>query len=288
MLSAHVEYGAVEKYREHFARYHTASANWDPNKQIEDIQDLLAQGADVLLIDAMDTSVVAGGVRRAMDAGVPVILVSSYVSGAPYVAWLAQSEEDRGAQCVNWLVQGLAARQIIVLANVPASGVNELWLKGVRQQLDAHPNVSARIESCPWSPEGAKEATSAILGDGASFDGVVVRDGLTARGVVEAFVGQGLPIPPIAGADDWNGWLRTAKEHHVQFLALAGGANLGLRAVELAMQVLSGESVPAYTALAPQAFDHTELNRYFRPDLSEHYWAVHELPEAWIERMFRP
>jgi len=288
MFSAHIEYAAVEEYRDHFAFYGTTSANWDPNKQIEDIQDLLAQGIDLLLMDPMDTAVVARGVQQAMDAGIPVILASSHVADTSYVSWLAQSEERRGAKCVDWLVQESAANQTLVLANVPASGANELWLTGVRQQLDSYPNVSARIESCRWSSEGAREATAAILDNGVRFDGIIVRDGLTARGVVEAFVERGLALPPIAGADDWNGWLRTAEKHHVEFLALAGGANLGLHAVELAVQVLSGHDVPAYATLPLQVFDHTELNRYYRPDLSEHYWAVHELPEAWIERMFRP
>ena len=288
MFGAHIEYAVVEKHRDLFARYRTASANWDPNKQIEDIQDLLAEGIDILVIDPMDTAVVTTGVQQAMDAGVPVVLVSSYLSNAPYVTWLAQSEEERGAKCINWLAQESAAQQIIVLANVPASGVNELWLKGVRQQLEAYPNASARIESCRWSSLGARETMAAVLEDTPNFDGVVVRDGLIARGVVEAFVERGLPIPPVAGADDWNGWLRTAEEQGVRFLALAGGVNLGLRAVELAMQVLSGECVPAYANLPLHVFDHTALNRYYRPDLSEHYWAVHGLPTAWIERMFRP
>jgi ribose transport system substrate-binding protein len=288
MFSAHIEYAVAEKYRDDFAPYRSMSANWDPNKQIEDIQDLLDQGIDLLVVDPIDTDVVARGIQQAMDTGVPVILVSSYVPSAPYVSWLAQPEETRGAKCVDWLVQESASRRILVLANVPASGINELWLKGVRERLDVHQPVSARIESCQWSSEGARETAVAVLTEGASFDGVVVRDGLTARGVVEAFMERGLAIPPIAGADDWNGWLRTAEEHHVEFLALTGGANLGVHAVELAVQVLSGHDVPAYTTLPLQIFDHTELNRYYRPDLSEHYWAVHELPEAWIERMFRP
>ena len=65
-------------------------------------------------------------------------------------------------------------------------------------------------------------------------------------------------------------------------------ANLGLRCVELAIQVLSGETVPAYSEFPYQTFDQSMLLCYFQPDLSDHYWAVHDLPQAWIERMFQP
>jgi hypothetical protein len=58
MLSAHVEYGVQEKYRDSFAEYFCTSANWDPNKQIEDIHILLREGVDVLVIDPMDATVV--------------------------------------------------------------------------------------------------------------------------------------------------------------------------------------------------------------------------------------
>jgi hypothetical protein len=118
-------------------------------------------------------------------------------------------------------------------------------------------------------------------------DGVIVHSGVLGQGAVEALLEAGQPIPPIAGVDDWNGWLRTASEHGVRFLALGGGANLGLRCVELAMQVLSGQNVPAYAEFPYQMFDHTALERYYRPDLSDHYWAIHDLPQAWIERMYR-
>jgi len=286
MLSAHIEYAAVEKHRHEFAVFRTASANWDPNKQIEDIQGLLAQGPDLLLVDPMDTAVVARGVRSAVDAGVPVVLVSSYVSNAPYLAWLAQPEKEHASRCVDWLLRNTAPRQILVLSNRPASGSNPLWVAGIQEQMATHSEVSVHIEPCHWSSAGAEAATGALLGQGERFDGVIVRNGLIARGVVDALLERGLPIPPIAGADDWNGWLGTAKDHGVQFLALTGGANIGLHAVEMATQVLAGEGVEAYSTLPLHAFDHTELDSYHRPDLSEHYWAVHDLPEAWIERMF--
>ena len=73
------------------------SANWDPNKQIEDIKTLLEESIDLLLIDPLDHPVVAAGIRKAMAANVPVILASTQVQGAPHVSWVAQNEAVRGA-----------------------------------------------------------------------------------------------------------------------------------------------------------------------------------------------
>ncbi len=287
MFSAHVEYGVQEKYRSFFRDYVSIAANWDPNKQIEDIRMLLKQRIDLLLIDPLDTTVVAKGASEAMEAGVPVILASTRLSNAPYVSWVATNAEERGATCADWLIQTVGRGRVAVVVSSFAADDTEWWLQGVHRQLQLEPNIAPVLIRCPWDDEGAKETIAEILREYASIDGVLVHSGILGRGAVRAFADAGQQVPPIAGVDDWNGWLRTAEEYEVPFLALSGGANLGLRCVELATQVLSGETVPAYLDFPYRTFDQSMLLSYYRPDLSEHYWAVHDLPDAWIERMFQ-
>jgi ABC-type sugar transport system substrate-binding protein len=287
MFSAHVEYGAQFKYTEYFHDYVSIAANWDPNKQIEDIRSLLAQGIDLLLIDPLDTTVVAQGVEEAMGQGVPVILASSRVANAPYVSWVATDAEERGTACAFWMSQSIPGGRVAILQSQFAAGDQGLWLQGVGSQLHTHPDLEPIVARCPWSSAGAKQTMASLLQQHTSIEGVIVNNGVLARGAVEAFAEQGRDIPPIAGADDWNGWLRTAKQHGVRFWALSGGANLGLYCVGLATEVLSGQETPTYVPFPFEAFGAEGLELYFRPELSDHYWAVHDLPEAWIERMYR-
>ena len=289
MFSAHIEYGAKEKYKAHFADYWCTQANWDPNKQIEDIKLLLAQGIDLLLIDPLDHGVVQAGVEQATHAGVPVILASTRVQSNEYVSWVATNEEQRGTACADWLCQAVPDGHIVVLQSVPAASDSSLWLRGVRQRLDAQSSLhGVEVVPCTWASSQAQQVVASLLGPARPVAGVIVENGVLGLGVVQAFVERGLPIPPIAGVDDWNGWLRTAKEQSVRFLAQSGGANLGLRCVELATQILGGEPVPGYVQFPCTTFDAGALDRYYRPDLSDHYWAIHDLPETWIDRMFRP
>jgi ribose transport system substrate-binding protein len=168
-----------------------------------------------------------------------------------------------------------------------AAGDSQLWLRAVRHGLDARPDLETVAAQCAWSTEGARVAMTSLLSHSAPIDGVIVHNGLLGRGIVEAFVERGDEIPPIAGADDWNGWLRTARERRVRFLGLSGGANLGLRAVDMATEVLSGQPVRRYVPFPFEVFDESTLDRHYRPDLSDHYWAINDLPQAWIERMFK-
>jgi len=288
MLSAHIEYGIKEKYRDRFKDYFCTLANWDPNKQIEDIKILLAEGIDLLLIDPMDHAVVTAGVEKAMNAGVPVILASTRVQSTQYVSWVTTNEEERGAACADWLCRSIVGGRVVVVVSMPASGDSKAWLVGVRRRLDAQPEVQeVTVAHCPWSSPGARQTMASMLNESTQIDGVVVNNGVLGRGVVEALAERGSRIPPIAGGDDWNGWLRTAKEHKVRFMGLSGGANLGLRCVDLAIRVLAGDPVPRHVEFPYEVFDESTLDRYYRPDLSDHYWAVNDLPEAWIQRMFK-
>lgn len=286
MFSAHVEYGVREAYQAFFGGYLPIAANWDPNKQIEDIRALLTQEIDLLLIDPLDTTVVAQGLTEAMAAGVPVILASTRVSGAPYVSWVATDAEERGANCAAWLCSSIAGGRVAVLHSWWAAGDTELWLRGVRRQLEEHVAIEATFAQCAWSVDGARQAMTDILRESGGVEGVLVQSGVLGRGAVEALAERGEDMPLLAGVDDWNGWLRTAQAHSVRFLAQSGGTSLGLRCVQLATQVLAGERVPAWIDFPYETFDQTTLNRYLRPDLSDHYWAIHDLPEIWIERMF--
>ena len=286
-LSAHIEYGVKVKYRELFSDYLCASANWDPNNQIEDIKTLLQEGIDLLLIDPLDHPVVAAGIAQAMDAAVPVILASARAQNAPYVTRVTQNEAARGAACPDWMCRSIRRGRVAIIASIPASGDNKAWLAAVRDRLDSQSDIETlAVEHCPWLSPEARRVMSSILAESPPIDGVIVNNRVLGRGVVLAFAEHDRDIPPIAGVDDWNGWLRTAAEHKVGFLGLSGGASLGLLCVELATRVLAGDPVQRDVMFPCSTFDHSDLYRYYRPDLTDHYWTVNDLPQAWIERMF--
>ena len=287
MLSAHIEYGINEKYRQYFSDYRSTSATWDLDKQVLDIRKLLAADIDLLLIDPFDAASIATGVRQAMEAGVPVICVSSGVENAPHVSWLTTKEGERGALSADWLCQRVASGRVIVLQSEPAAGYGKLWLAGVRSRLAACPDLDVQEMTSFWSPTDARRVMEAALAQSPSVQGLIVNSGPAAQGAVEALIAAGMAIPPIAGGDDCNGWLRTARERAVRFMGFGGSTRVGLRCVELAMDVLSGKPVPPYEEFPYQVFDETAIARYYRPDLSDHFWTIHELPEPWIERMFK-
>jgi ABC-type sugar transport system substrate-binding protein len=287
MFSAHVEYGVRDRYLPYFGDYFCRSANWDPNKQIEDIKILLAQGIDLLLVDPIDTTNVQAGVEEAMRSGVPVILAPTRVRSDQYVSWVSNSEEVRGETCADWLSRTVPCGALVVLQSVPAADDSAAWLRGVLRRLDSQSELQVTALRCPWQASEARRLLAAHLDQRAPVHGMIVSNGLLGQGAVQAFVERGQSIPPIAGGDDSNGWLRVAREHTIRFLGTSGGANMGLHCVELATRILSGQPVQRHVEFPYQTFEADAPDRYYRADLSDHHWAVHDLPEDWIDRMYR-
>lgn len=77
-----------------------------------------------------------------------------------------------------------------------------------------------------------------------------------------------------------------AKQQDIDFLAVSGGNPLSLIGVQLATKIMRGEPVPKIVEYPIVTFEKAQLDQYYRPDLTDQYFAVNELPEAWIKKYY--
>jgi len=286
MYSAHLEYAMKELHQGRFWGGLALSANWDADKQALDIEQLAGQGIHLLLVEPMNSPYVASAVNQASDRGLPVVLASGPLEGAKTVAWVTTDEEERARASVAWLLERVPGGRVVVIQSEPCQGSGPAWLKSARSALSKSTALQVDYLTSFWTPAEAKRAMLVALSNGPAPAGLVVNHGTVAQGAVEALVERGLAIPPVAGADDNNGWLRTAREHEVTFLGFGGSTKLGRKAIDVVSLVLSGESVTPVVIQPQTTFDAGQVEQLYRPDLTDHYWADHELPEYWIQTMF--
>lgn len=287
MFGLHFRYAIEVKYKDFFSDFRVTSCFWNPVQQISDIETLVAQGVDILFVDPAAEAPLVGAVEEAMEAGVPVILASTGVNTDKYVSWVSRDNTKAGFLYADWMGKKLVnGGNIVVLMGMAGSSYAEDVYRGVQQGLAAYPNIKiVGMAYCDWSPVKAKEAMAAFIQANPQIDGVLADGGQMAYGAVEALLDAGRPIPPVT-ADDWNGWLRMAKEHNIVFVAESGGCPLAMTCVDLAVQVLQGKPVPKIVEYPIVSFEQDELDKYYRPDLSDQYFAINELPEDWIKKYY--
>ena len=287
MFGLHFRYGIEEKYAKEFKAFKVTACFWNPAQQITDIEGLVAQKVNLLFVDPASEAALVGAVEEAMDRGIPVILASTGVNTDKYVSWVSRNNMKAGFLYADWMGKKLKGKgKVVALMGIAGSSYAEDVLRGVKQGLSRYPDIQlVDTAYCDWSPVKAKSTMEAFIQSHPDIDGILADGGQMAFGVVEALLDAGKPIPPIT-ADDWNGWLRMAKEHNVQFLAVSGGAPLALTCVQLAIKVLKGEPVPKIVEYPMVTFEQDQLDKYYRPDLNDQYFAVNELPESWIKKYY--
>jgi D-xylose transport system substrate-binding protein len=188
------------------ARYLAADAQSSSEKQLSDLESLVARGAQVLVVVAQDADALTPAVTQAAAEGIPVIAYDRLIE-APGVLYLSFDNREVGR---------LQARAI---ERVRPSG-RYVFIKGSRDdpnadlvhagQLDVlAPAIEAgRIEVVGdqyverWMPEGAQRTMEQILTANANrVDAVVCSNDGMAGGVIAALDSQGLAGIPVSGQD---------------------------------------------------------------------------------------
>jgi len=287
MFSHHFNYGVKDKYADKFKDFKVNACFWNPVKQIANIEALVGQNVDILFVDPASEAALAGAVEEAMDRGIPVVVASTGVNTDKYVTWVTRNNEKAGELYGEWMAKKLNGKgKVVALMGMAGTTYAEDVLRGVKNGLSSSPGIKlVDTAYCDWSPVKAKEAMEAFITSNPQIDGVIADGGQMALGAVEALLDAGKPIPPIT-ADDWNGWLRLAKEKDIGFIAVSGGSPLALTCVDLAKKILNGEPVPHYVETEIVTFEQDDIDKYYRDDLSDQYFAVNELPEKLIKKYY--
>ncbi len=288
MFSNHFRYGIEEKYGDLFENYYETGANFDPAKQISDVEDLLSRGIDLLFIDPISSAALTASVEKAMDAGVPVVLVSTGVQTDNYVSWVRTENVEAGFLKAEQLAEAIGGEgKMILLTGAAGSSYAEETHQGTLQALANYPDIElVGVYYANWSPVEAKSAAEAAIQ--ANPDGIaaVSSGGLMGLGAADAFLDADVEMPVIAG-DDWNGWLKKACENDIPFVGVSGGPGHSLWAVDVAVKILNGEPVAKDIVYPLETFDMaTGCETYYRPELTDQYWAINELPEDWVTELY--
>ncbi|MFE7507337.1 substrate-binding domain-containing protein [Promicromonospora sp. NPDC057488] len=264
-----------------------ANAGQDAAAQLQQAESMLAQGARVLVLDAVDTVAAAGIVAQAKRLGAEVIAYDRFVDGADYyvsydyefIGFLlgsalagavterdaekdagAGSGTDTGAENGTDADPGTGGadgtadddRPGVLLVHGSATEPNALAIAaGTRRALEGEDiDVLAEYYTPDWSPDKATEWTEAMLTRfPGQVDGVLAANDGIAGGAIAAAKAAGLdPVPVTTGQD---GELAAVQRiiSGDQFMTVYKATDQQAQtAAELAVRVLRGEE-PRTTAV---------------------------------------
>ncbi|MEO3752425.1 substrate-binding domain-containing protein [Streptomyces sp. B6B3] len=262
-----------------------ANADQNAATQQQQAESMLARGADVLVLDAVDTVAAASIVREAQRHDVPVIAYDRFIADADIDYYVSFDSELigylQGAALVT-AVEEAARREgphpdgsapgILLVHGAPTERNAGDLSAGVARALEgANIEVLAEYHTPDWSPDKATDwVESQVTRFGDRIDGVYAANDGIAGGAIAAMKAAGFdPVPPVTGQD---GELAAAQRiiSGDQYMTVFKATTEQARsAAELAVRVLRGET-PRTTAtiegvpsllLAPRAVGVHDVER---------------------------
>ncbi|MEV7443589.1 sugar ABC transporter substrate-binding protein [Streptomyces sp. NPDC056257] len=184
-----------------------ANAKQDATTQNSQVDTMITNKVDVLIVDAVDSKAIAGSVKKAKDAGIPVIAYDRLAEG-PIDAYTSFDNEEVGKVQGKALLEALGDKakdgQIVMMNGSVTDPNAKLFKSGAHSVLDGKVNVGKEYDTVEWKPENANTNMAAAL-SALGKDKVIgvysANDGM-AGGIITALKAAGVsPLPPVTGQD---------------------------------------------------------------------------------------
>ncbi|MFJ8826098.1 sugar ABC transporter substrate-binding protein [Streptomyces sp. NPDC102467] len=185
-----------------------ANAGQDAKLQNRQMQQMIDKKVDTLIVDAVDSKVIAASVQKAKDAGIHVIAYDRLARG-PVDAYVGFDNglvgQTQGKELVQALGDKATKNSKIVMINGSPTDPNAADFKeSARAELADSVTIAKSYDTVAWKPQNAKaNMEQAITALGASnIAGVYSANDGMAGGVVAALKEAGVTkMPPITGQD---------------------------------------------------------------------------------------
>ncbi|WP_182111936.1 MULTISPECIES: substrate-binding domain-containing protein [unclassified Actinotalea] len=229
-----------------------ANAGQDAARQQQQAESALTQGADVLVLGAVDAAAAQSIVVAAADRGVAVVAYDRFVAGAPvdyFVAYDAARVGQLQGEALVAAVGPTAPGEGVLLVHGASTDPNAAGLKaGLAAALEGSGlTVLAEYDTPDWSPDKAQEWVQGQLTQYAGrVVGVYAANDGTAGGAISAMRAAGMdPVPPVTGQDAELAAVQrivAGDQHMTVFKAISQQART---AAELAVRLARGETPQA-------------------------------------------
>jgi ribose transport system substrate-binding protein len=174
-------------------------------KQIADIQGLIAQKFDVIIVFADTGEAVLKALKQAHDAGIAVVPFSTGdhpfgKMGEDYLVRVTETQIGLGKMLAEWVAKTIGEKgNVIVHGGTEGNPMTTSQAVGWKEVFAKYPNIKV-LEgpiTTNWDPQLAQQVMADAIAKYPQIDAVMAE----TTGPIQAFLAAGKPIPVFAGQD---------------------------------------------------------------------------------------
>jgi ribose transport system substrate-binding protein len=237
----------------------TTDANFKPEKQVSDIETVLAKKPDVIISIPTDPVATAGAYRKAAEQGVKLVFMDNvpkgFKPGTDYVSAVSADNYGNGVASAHLMAQTLEGKgKIGIVFHEADFFVTKQRYDAFKKTLsDEYPDIEIVAEQGIAGPDFAGDAekvSSAMLTQNADLDGIWAVWDVPAEGVLSGARANGRDDLAITTIDlGQNVAIDMAKDGLVKGLGAQRPFDQGVAEAMLAGYGLLDKKAPAYVAV---------------------------------------
>lgn len=255
----------------------TAVTN-DANQQISDIENFIEQQPDAIVVEPLGRAASTTVIRRAIDAGIPVVLCANGIEGEHFTSRVDVDFYEVAYKSGVGLAELMGGEGSVVVFNgIAGVDSTETWQAAALDALSQYPGIEViATEYAQWNIATAKQKMEAIMAANPDIDGVWAGGGEMALGAALAFEDAGVEPPKFAMVNVPNGFLRLAQEYGYEFVGSPDPPSMARYCLQAAVDILQGESVTKFITLrtlmdGAEPYDQTDFVQWYVPELNDDF-----------------
>ncbi|MYR44925.1 ABC transporter substrate-binding protein [Streptomyces sp. SID5910] len=175
----------------------TANAQSQFSKQISDVQNLLAKGADLLVIAPLNSDGWDPVLQAAAAKKVPIITIDRKINANPckdYVSFIASDFVEQGRRAADQMIEATGGKgEVAILLGAAGNNVTTERTKGFKDRLaEKAPDLKVVFEQTgDFAREKGQQVTEQLIQSKPDIKGVYAENDEMGLGAVTALKGAG-------------------------------------------------------------------------------------------------
>ena len=275
------EAAAVDQAKKAGCEVSTADGQNDMGKQVSDVEDMVAKGINLLILNPRDPEGLVAAANAATAAGVKVVVMDSSINtNANVVTQVRSSNDQNGFLVGQWLAKKMAGTpmKIALLSGAQGNEVGRDRRLGVFRGLVEGQLVGAGTAGFEvvaqgwggWEQEGGLKAMEDILTAHPDVNVVLAENDSMALGGIKALEGVGkTDALVLAAADGQKEALALIKDGKYGATGLNDPDLVARTAVDIGLKAVKGElsaETPKLTLTEPAVITQENVEKYYRAD----------------------
>jgi ABC-type sugar transport system substrate-binding protein len=254
------------------------SATNDANQQISDVENFIEQKPDAIVIEPLGRAASTAVIKRAIDAGIPVVLCANGIEGEDFTTRVDIDFYEVAYKSGDGLAKLMGGKGNVILFNgIAGVDSTETWRTAALDALAKYPDIKVIAEEyAQWNIATAKQKMEALMAANPQIDGVWAGGGEMVLGAALAYEDAGKPAPKFAMVNVPNGFLRLAQEYGYEFVGAPDPPSMSKYCLQTAIDILQGKPIMKFISLrtlmdGADPYDQTNFIQWYVPELNDDF-----------------